>query len=97
MAMRFGLRADQLRDMRYTYPSHSDDISYIVLKKGFLLEAANSKTSTLLKDCGMVQAMELPTVQSRDFTSVNKTNLVRFDPAASGSRISTLPRFNLFD
>ena len=30
MAMRFGLTADQLKDMRYTYPSHSDDISYMV-------------------------------------------------------------------
>ena len=30
MAMRFGLTVDQLKDMRYTYPSHSDDISYMV-------------------------------------------------------------------
>ena len=30
MAIRFGLKADQLQDMRYTYPSHSDDISYMV-------------------------------------------------------------------
>jgi len=29
-AMRFGLTADQLKDMRYSYPSHSDDISYMV-------------------------------------------------------------------
>ena len=30
MAMRFGLTADQLKEMRYSYPSHSDDISYMV-------------------------------------------------------------------
>jgi glutathione reductase (NADPH) len=30
LAMRFGLTTDQLREMRYTYPSHSDDISYMV-------------------------------------------------------------------
>jgi glutathione reductase (NADPH) len=30
LAMRFGLTIDQLREMRYTYPSHSDDISYMV-------------------------------------------------------------------
>ena len=30
LAMRFGLTTDQLRKMRYTYPSHSDDISYMV-------------------------------------------------------------------
>ncbi len=30
MAIRFGLTADQLKDMRYTYPSHADDISYMV-------------------------------------------------------------------
>jgi glutathione reductase (NADPH) len=30
MAIRFGLTADQLKDMRYTYPSHSDDSSYMV-------------------------------------------------------------------
>ncbi len=30
MAIRFGLRADDLKKMRYTYPSHSDDISYMV-------------------------------------------------------------------
>jgi glutathione reductase (NADPH) len=30
LAIRFGLTTDQLREMRYTYPSHSDDISYMV-------------------------------------------------------------------
>lgn len=30
LAMRSGLTADQLKEMRYTYPSHSDDISYMV-------------------------------------------------------------------
>jgi glutathione reductase (NADPH) len=30
VAMRFGLTTDQLKEMRYTYPSHSDDISYMV-------------------------------------------------------------------
>ncbi len=30
MAMRFGLTADQLKEIRYSYPSHSDDISYMV-------------------------------------------------------------------
>jgi hypothetical protein len=29
-AMRRGLTADQLKEMRYSYPSHSDDISYMV-------------------------------------------------------------------
>jgi glutathione reductase (NADPH) len=29
-AIRFGLTTDQLKDMRYSYPSHSDDISYMV-------------------------------------------------------------------
>jgi len=30
MAIQFGLRAGDLKKMRYTYPSHSDDISYMV-------------------------------------------------------------------
>jgi glutathione reductase (NADPH) len=30
LAIRFGLRADDLKAMRYSYPSHSDDISYMV-------------------------------------------------------------------
>lgn len=30
LAMRFGLTSDQLKDMRYSYPSHSDDISYMI-------------------------------------------------------------------
>jgi len=30
MAIQFGLRADDLKKIRYTYPSHSDDISYMV-------------------------------------------------------------------
>jgi glutathione reductase (NADPH) len=30
LAMRLGLTTDQLKEMRYTYPSHSDDISYMV-------------------------------------------------------------------
>jgi len=30
LAMRLGLTADQLKEMRYTYPSHSDDIGYMV-------------------------------------------------------------------
>jgi glutathione reductase (NADPH) len=30
VAMRFGLSPDQLKEMRYSYPSHSDDISYMV-------------------------------------------------------------------
>ena len=30
VAMRFGLTTDQLKEMRYSYPSHSDDISYMV-------------------------------------------------------------------
>jgi glutathione reductase (NADPH) len=30
VAVRFGLTADQLKEVRYTYPSHSDDISYMV-------------------------------------------------------------------
>lgn len=30
LAIRFGLTVDQLKDMRYTYPSHSDDISYMI-------------------------------------------------------------------
>lgn len=30
LAMRFGLTTDQLREMPYTYPSHSDDVSYMV-------------------------------------------------------------------
>ncbi len=30
MAIRCGLTADQLKEMRYAYPSHSDDISYMV-------------------------------------------------------------------
>jgi glutathione reductase (NADPH) len=30
MAMRFELTADQVKNMRYTYPSHSDDISDMV-------------------------------------------------------------------
>lgn len=30
LAMRIGLTASQLKEMRYTYPSHSDDISYMV-------------------------------------------------------------------
>jgi glutathione reductase (NADPH) len=30
MAIQFGLTTDQLKDMRYTYPSHSDDISYMI-------------------------------------------------------------------
>jgi glutathione reductase (NADPH) len=30
LAMRFGLSTDQLKEVRYTYPSHSDDISYMV-------------------------------------------------------------------
>lgn len=30
MAIRFGLSPDQLKEIRYTYPSHSDDISYMV-------------------------------------------------------------------
>jgi len=30
MAIQFGLRADDLKKVRYSYPSHSDDISYMV-------------------------------------------------------------------
>jgi glutathione reductase (NADPH) len=30
LAMRFGLTTDQLKEMRYTYPSHSDDVSYMI-------------------------------------------------------------------
>ncbi len=30
MAIQFGLRADDLKKMRYSYPSHSDDISYMI-------------------------------------------------------------------
>ena len=30
MAIQFGLRADDLKKIRYTYPSHSDGISYMV-------------------------------------------------------------------
>jgi len=30
MAIQFGLRADDLKKIRYTYPSHSDDIRYMV-------------------------------------------------------------------
>ncbi|MBI2081306.1 MAG: NAD(P)/FAD-dependent oxidoreductase, partial [candidate division NC10 bacterium] len=30
MAIRLGLTADQLKEIRYTYPSSSDDISYMV-------------------------------------------------------------------
>lgn len=30
LAMRLGLAADQLKETRYAYPSHSDDISYMV-------------------------------------------------------------------
>jgi len=30
MSIQFGLTADDLRKIRYTYPSHSDDISYMV-------------------------------------------------------------------
>jgi len=30
MAIQFGLSADDLKKIRYTYPSHSDDISYMV-------------------------------------------------------------------
>lgn len=30
LAMRFGLTADQLKEMRYSYPSHADDISYMI-------------------------------------------------------------------
>lgn len=30
LAIRFGLTTDQLKEMRYSYPSHSDDISYMV-------------------------------------------------------------------
>lgn len=30
MAIQFGLRTDDLKKMRYTYPSHSDDISYMI-------------------------------------------------------------------
>jgi len=30
MAIQFGLRADDIKKIRYTYPSHSDDISYMV-------------------------------------------------------------------
>lgn len=30
MGIRLGLTADHLKEMRYTYPSHSDDISYMV-------------------------------------------------------------------
>jgi glutathione reductase (NADPH) len=30
LAMRFGLTTDQLKEMRYAYPSHSDDVSYMI-------------------------------------------------------------------
>lgn len=30
IAMRFGLSPDQLKEIRYSYPSHSDDLSYMV-------------------------------------------------------------------
>ena len=30
LAIRAGLTADQLKEMRYSYPSHSDDVSYMV-------------------------------------------------------------------
>ncbi len=30
MAIQFGLRADDLKKVRYSYPSHSDDISYMI-------------------------------------------------------------------
>ena len=30
LAIRFDLTADQLKEMRYSYPSHSDDVSYMV-------------------------------------------------------------------
>ena len=30
LAIRLGLRAEQLKDIRYSYPSHADDISYMV-------------------------------------------------------------------
>jgi glutathione reductase (NADPH) len=30
LAMRLGLTTDQLKEMRYTYPSHSDDVSYMI-------------------------------------------------------------------
>lgn len=30
LAIRLGLTTDQLKEMRYTYPSHSDDVSYMV-------------------------------------------------------------------
>jgi glutathione reductase (NADPH) len=30
LAIRFGMTAEQLKEMRYAYPSHSDDVSYMV-------------------------------------------------------------------